>query len=90
MRVIKVINNEVTETKQVLEHYIFQENEIQSNFGEVGQIMQENGAFITPEPIPFTPTLTLEEQVESLKQDNLIMMDVLATMYEDMLAKVTV
>ena len=42
------------------------------------------------EPAPVVPTPTLEEQIESLKQDNLILMDVLATMYEDMLAKGTV
>lgn len=32
----------------------------------------------------------LEEQLSQLKEDNLILMDVLATMYEDMLAKGTV
>lgn len=32
----------------------------------------------------------IEQQIEQLKQDNLILMDVLATMYEDMLEKGTV
>lgn len=38
----------------------------------------------------FSDTPRLEEQVVQLKEDNLILMDVLATMYEDMLAKGTV
>jgi len=36
------------------------------------------------------PQPTLEEQLAQLKSDNLILMDVLATMYEDMLEKGTV
>lgn len=38
----------------------------------------------------FTDTPRVEEQVAQLKEDNLILMDVLATLYEDMLAKGTV
>lgn len=43
------------------------------------------------EPIvqPVEQTPTLEEQVAQLQGDNLILMDVLATMYEAMLAKGT-
>lgn len=36
------------------------------------------------------PLANAEEQIAQLKADNLILMDVLATMYEDMLAKGTV
>jgi len=39
---------------------------------------------------PIAPQPTLEEQIAQLRSDNLIIMDVLATMYEDMLAKGTV
>lgn len=49
------------------------------------------------EPILIEPKPTIEEQLtqlkadnQALKNDNLILMDVLATMYEDMLAKGTV
>jgi len=38
----------------------------------------------------FSDTLGLDAQVAQLKEDNLILMDVLATMYEDMLMKGTV
>lgn len=41
-------------------------------------------------PIPTPQVTTIEEQLAQLKADNLILMDVLATMYEDMLAKGTV
>jgi hypothetical protein len=43
---------------------------------------------IAPEPIEYQPSI--EEQIGSLKQDNLILMEALATIYEDMLAKGTV
>lgn len=57
MRVIKIIDNRVVEAKTVLNSYILKENEIQSDTGEIGQIMQSDGTFITPEP----PTPTLED-----------------------------
>lgn len=66
------------------------EGEIQSYIGEIGQIMQADGTFIDDPTPPPTPQPTLEEQIAALKEDNLILMDVLATMYEDMLAKGTV
>ena len=62
------------------------EGEIESNTGEAGQIMQEDGTFITPEPALVEPAPTLQEQVEQLKQDNLILMDALATTFEEILS----
>lgn len=50
MRVIKVLNNTITETKQVLDGYILQSNEIQSDTGELSQIMQPDGTFIDSVP----------------------------------------
>jgi len=50
-------------------------------------------SLIVPEGIAAIPTTqgpTIEEQLAQIKADNLILMDVLATMYEDMLAKGTV
>lgn len=38
----------------------------------------------------FSDEPRLEDQIKQLKEDNLILMDVLATMYEGMLAKGTV
>lgn len=49
----------------------------------------ETDTFVPPEiitPVTLAPQITLEE----VKQNQLILMDVLATMYEDMLAKGTV
>lgn len=39
----------------------------------------------TTEPEPTVPGPTLEEQIDSLKQDNLILMDALATTFEEIL-----
>lgn len=66
-------------------------SEIQSDIGELGQIMQPDGTFITPEPLPVEPQETLEEKIERLEQqiqqDNLITFEVLATIYEEILMK---
>ena len=80
-------NNKVVSIRQGIS---IVDGEIQSNIGEIGQIMQEDGIFIDDPTPPPTPQPTIEEQIAELKQDNLILMDVLATMYEDMLAKGTV
>ena len=40
--------------------------EIQSDIGEIGQIMQPDGIFITPEPELIIPTPTLEDKVNYL------------------------
>ena len=54
--------------------------EIESNTGQYGQIMQPDGTFITPEPIPVILTPTLEEQMAILQSDNLILMDALTVL----------
>lgn len=63
------------------------EGEIKSDAGDPGDIRQPNGTFITPKAEPGNAKLTLEEQIEQLKIDNLILMDVLATIYEEMITK---
>lgn len=42
------------------------EGEIQSDIGELGQIRQSDGTFITPEPTSVTPEPTLEDKVNYL------------------------
>lgn len=39
------------------------QGEIHSDVGELGQIMQEDGTFITPEPTPTEPQPTLEDKI---------------------------
>lgn len=61
MRVIKLINNIVVETKHVLSGYVLQDGEIQSETGEIGQVRQPDGTFITPEPELVEPEPALDE-----------------------------
>jgi hypothetical protein len=64
MRVITIDeNNKVREIKDVGKNYIFDANDIQSESGEIGQIMQPDGTFITPEPVPIEPQTTLEDKI---------------------------
>ena len=55
--------------------------EIESDFGECGDIMQPDGSFITPDPPPITPQPTIAE----LQENQLILMDAIATLYETIL-----
>ena len=64
------------------------DGEIESLLGEIGETMLEDGTF-TPSIVPKAEP-TLEDKVAQLQSDNLILMDALAAMYEDMLAKGTV
>ena len=67
------------------------EGEIQSDVGEIGQIMQTDGSFVTPEPEIIIQPETLEQKIERLElqiqQDNLITFEVLATIYEELMKK---
>ena len=61
------------------------EGELEIEGGALGQIMQPDGTFVNdpapqPEPLP-----TLQEQIEGLKQDNIILMDAIATLFEEIL-----
>lgn len=55
------------------------EGEIESQKGELGQIMQSNGIFVTPEPKPVAVKATIEEQIlaETQYQTALIEMNML-------------
>jgi hypothetical protein len=61
------------------------EGEIESVFGEIGQIMQLDGTFINPTIEPVVVKPTLEEQMIQLQQDNLILMDALAMTFEEVM-----
>jgi hypothetical protein len=60
-------------------------NEIENEVGDIGQIMQGDGTFITPEPVPTAPQISLDAKVEQLQQDNLILMDALAMTFEEVM-----
>lgn len=67
MRVITLdTNKKVISIKNVLDNYILQVDEIKSDIGEIGQIQQTDGSFITPTPTPVTPQSTLEDKVNYL------------------------
>lgn len=55
------------------------EGEIQSDTGELGQIMLEDGTFITPEPEPMKPQTSIKEHIyaENLYQTALLEMQML-------------
>lgn len=62
MRVITLDNNKkVIGYKLVGNDCALNENDIISELGDVGQIMQEDGSFITPDPTPIELQPTLEE-----------------------------
>ena len=54
--------------------------EIENNVATIGDVLQPDGTFITPEPIPVILTPTLEEQMAILQSDNLILMDSLTVL----------
>lgn len=66
MRVITLENKTIISVKNVSEGYTLQENELETELGELGQIMQEDGAFITPTLVEVTPQPTLEDKVNYL------------------------
>lgn len=67
MRVITLdINNMVVGVKNVGENYTLQPNEFISDLGEIEQIKQTDGSFITIAPELETPQPTLEDKINYL------------------------
>ncbi len=65
-------NNKVIGTREGLS---IVEGEIQSNTGEVGQIMQPDGTFVTPDPSPqpYSPTnAEIAQMISDLQADLVI------------------
>ncbi|MCO1603654.1 hypothetical protein [Desulfosporosinus nitroreducens] len=90
MRVITIIENKVVGVKNVCDAYELESNDVVSDLGELGQIQQGDGSFITPEPTHVTIGPTIEERFAEVNANQLVLMDVLATMFEAMLEKGTV
>lgn len=89
MRVITLdTNKKVISVKTVGDAYVLQPNDIATELGEIGQIQQLDGSFIN-DPTSIIPPIVQSTNLE-ISDTLLIIMDVLATTYEDMLAKGTV
>jgi len=89
MRVITLdTNKKVTSVKTVGNTYTLQPNDIKTELGEIGQIQQLDGSFIND------TTPIISQQIQPTNQEildnQLVLMDVLATLYEGMAAKGTV
>lgn len=65
MRIIEIdkTTNMVICVKELSEDYVLQENEIQSNSGELGQLLQEDGTFINPQSTQINLETTLEDKI---------------------------
>lgn len=63
MRVIKITDGIVSEVKYLSDDYVLKETEIESELGELGQILQQDGTFVDPEPTQTTPETTLEDKI---------------------------
>lgn len=64
MRIITIDeNNVVIEVKNVTDNYQLSKGEFNSEIGEIGQIFQPDGSFITPDPEPIEPQTTLEDKI---------------------------
>lgn len=71
MRVITLDKNKVViSVKDVLNSYELQTDDIVSDLGEINQIMQSDGTFITPEPVAIEPSETVEQKLVRLESMN--------------------
>ena len=88
MRVITFdTNKKVISVKNVGDAYVLQPNDIVTDLGEMGQIQQVDGSFVTPAPPTPQPVQPTNKEVVD---NQLILIDIMLTTYEDMLAKGTV
>lgn len=73
-RYITLVNDIVTSVRFAATPVL---GEIASSVGEIGQIQQADGSFITPIPTPVIPALTLED----LNDNQLVIMNAIADLY---------
>ena len=67
MRIITLDSNKViTSVKDVGDNYVLGTNDLISDIGEIGQIQQNDGSFITPTLVVSTPQPSLEDKVNYL------------------------
>ena len=58
-----IILDENNEVKNIRFGTSIVDGEIESDIGEIGQVMQPDGSFITPETEPVEPQPTLEDKI---------------------------
>lgn len=82
MRYIKIDDNNKVYCIRFGENIIH--GEIQSDLGELGQILQSDGSFIYDESEPEKPEKeqSIEEKINYVQNQNLVLMDALATIFE--------
>jgi len=81
MRVITLdINKTVISVKNVGDNYALEVNDIVADTGELGQIMQPDGTFITPEPIPVIPP-PIQPTNQEIKDNLMVIMNGLTDIY---------
>ncbi len=78
MRFITLKDNNIVGIREAKE---IVQGEIQSDIGELGQILV-NGEFKDEKIQPAEPIPTIETQLSELQEQNLVLMDALATIFE--------
>ena len=81
MRFITLKDNKIVGIREARE---IVQGEVQSDIGELGQILVD-GVFVDAPVEPITPQPSIEEQLTEIKEQNLILMDALATVFEEIL-----
>lgn len=72
MRIITLDENKtVMAIKIVGDNYILQKDDIKTDLGELGQIQQNDGAFINPTPVIPTTEPTLEDKINYIYYKNM-------------------
>lgn len=73
MRVITLDTNKIIiAIKNVEDNYVLEVNETKTDLGELGQIQQADGTFITPTPVtPTTTEPTLEDKINYIYYKNM-------------------
>ncbi|WML35335.1 hypothetical protein [Clostridium sp. OS1-26] len=59
-------NKKVISLKFVGDDYVLQPNDLETNEGDIGQIMQEDGTLIAPPQVVPEPEATLEDKINYL------------------------
>lgn len=91
MRVLTLEDGIIVSVKYMTPSYVLLGNELVSDEGELGQRIHEDGTFEDVPVEPIEPQPTLEEKLarmeRQLEEQGLVQLEVLATIYEELLMK---